>query len=405
MGFEGDVAGNIAALLGIDPANIRVTNIVRESRKKRWAPFAPTWDMSENIVMEMTIEPPPKTSQNSSTTASGTPAMEYGDLKQAMADLTNGFQNGSIGATLGINVTTMAMQEPIYVPQPEDLPPQCNWQDEDPTAECYLDPSDNAQDGVLWSEASQANATAKLEENLKVTELKQPKKLMVMTEPSGAFEMQPFGVQPEIYAVDQDGKYIGTVGADADPWLVTASIANGTGALINGSDSVEDATSGAFDVGGRPLSVKFTNWSTLNPEGSPFSAEVSVWDEALDVEAGAEVAPVAATCTISLDADAIAGGAALEGTTEVPVVDGKASFDDLEVTGSVVGSQLMVSCSDADNFNHVGTSGDFNVHPYPRTGNLKETHQKFTFKGNGAALNNIIKGVADIIKEAAASTA
>ena len=133
--------------------------------------------------------------------------------KQAMADLTNGFQNGSIGATLGINVTTMAMQEPIYVPQPEDLPPQCNWQDEDPTAECYLDPSDNAQDGVLWSEASQANATAKLEENLKVTELKQPKKLMVMTEPSGAFEMQPFEVQPEIYAVDQDGKYIGTVGA------------------------------------------------------------------------------------------------------------------------------------------------------------------------------------------------
>ena len=30
--FEGDVAGNIAALLGIDPSNIRVTNIVRESR-------------------------------------------------------------------------------------------------------------------------------------------------------------------------------------------------------------------------------------------------------------------------------------------------------------------------------------------------------------------------------------
>jgi len=324
------------------------------------------------------------------------------------------------------------------VPQPEDLPPQCNWQDEDPTAECYLDPSANAQDGVLWSVASVANATAKLEENLKVTELKQPKKLMVMTEPSDAFEMQPFGVQPEIYAVNEDGKYIGTVGAEADPWLVTASIANGTGALINnvtcafksgicafedmaidamgfdyaltytltyGSDSVEDASSRVFDVGGRPLSVKFTNWSTLNPEGSPFSAEVSVWDDALDVEAGAEVAPVAATCTISLGVDAISAGATLEGTTEVPVVDGKASFDDLEVMGSVVGSQLTVSCSDADNFSHVGTSGDFNVHPFPRTGNLKETHQKFTFKGDGAALSNIIKAVADLIQEAAASSA
>merc|ERR1712142_701534 len=30
--FEGDVAGNIAALLGIDPANIRVTNVVRKER-------------------------------------------------------------------------------------------------------------------------------------------------------------------------------------------------------------------------------------------------------------------------------------------------------------------------------------------------------------------------------------
>lgn len=89
----------------------------------------------------------------------------------------------------------------------------------------------------------------------------------------------------------------------------------------------------------------------------------------------------------------------------MPTTDGKASFDDLEVTGSVVGSQLTVSCSDADNFSHVGTSGDFNVHPFPKTGNLKETHQKFTFKVDGAALSNIIKGVADIIQEAAASTA
>merc|ERR1711973_769899 len=32
--FEGDVAGNIAALLGIDPANIRVTNIVREQKEE-----------------------------------------------------------------------------------------------------------------------------------------------------------------------------------------------------------------------------------------------------------------------------------------------------------------------------------------------------------------------------------
>ena len=66
--------------------------------------------MSENIVLEMTIEPPPKTSLNSTTTMGGGAAMEIGDLKTAMADLSNGFQNGSIGGALGMNVTTMAMQ-------------------------------------------------------------------------------------------------------------------------------------------------------------------------------------------------------------------------------------------------------------------------------------------------------
>merc|ERR1712013_141288 len=239
---------------------------------------------------------------------------------------------------------TMAMQEPIYVPTPEDLPPQCLWQDEDPLADCYLDPSQNGQDGIPWSEASIANATAKLEESLAVKELKVPKKLMVMEEPGNAFEMLPFGVQPVIYAVDQDGKYVNEVGGEAAPWLVTASVSNGTGLLINnitcsfkaglcqfedmaidtmghdyeltfsltyGSDSVEDATSAGFDVGGRPLSVKFTDLDILNPEGAPFSAVVAVWD---------------------------------------------------------------------DDFNHVGASGDFNVHRYPRTGNLKETSQKFSFK-------------------------
>merc|ERR1712002_596966 len=320
--FEGDVAGNIAALLGIDPSNIRVTNVVREGRKKR---FAPTWDNSEDIVMEMTIEPPPKTNLTSNETVNNSTAMEYGDLKNAMANMTNGFQDGSIGAALGLNVTGMSVQPPIYVPTAEDLPSQCIWQDEDPLADCYLSPENNGQDGIPWSEASIANATAKLEESLAVKELKVPKKLMVMEEPGNAFEMLPFGVQPIIYAVDQDGKYVSEVGAEADPWLVVASVSNGTGLVINnitcafkaglcqfeniaidtmghnyeltfslsyGSDSVEDATSAAFDVGGRPLSVKFTDLDILNTEGTPFSAVVAVWDDALDMKAAIDVAPL-----------------------------------------------------------------------------------------------------------------
>jgi len=85
----------------------------------------------------------------------------------------------------------------------------------------------------------------------------------------------------------------------------------------------------------------------------------------------------------------------------VAVVDGEANFADLEVTGEVTGSQLMVSCSDADDFSHVGASGDFNVHRYPRTGNLLNTKQKFSFNGDGQKLKNVISALGDFIQDAA----
>merc|ERR1712079_80685 len=175
--FEGDVAGNIAALLGIDPANIRVTNIVREGRRKKR--FAPTWDNAEDIVMEMTIEPPPVTNLTEGSTAGNGSAMSYNDLKATMADLTNSFQNGSMAASLAANmnisINTMATQEPIYVPQPEDMVGlDCIPQDEDPEGECYFGPEDNTVGGVSWAEQSQANATQRLEENLAVNEVKMP---------------------------------------------------------------------------------------------------------------------------------------------------------------------------------------------------------------------------------------
>merc|ERR1719369_2409806 len=230
--FEGDVAGNIAALLGIDPSNIRVTNVVREGKRKKR--FAPTWDNSENIVLEMTIEPPPLTNLSETTTVSGTPTMNITELKNVVSALTNGFQDGSIGSALGINVTSMATNEPIYVPTPEDMVGlDCIPQDEDPEGECYFGPEDNAQTGVPWSEASQANATKRLEENLRETVLQQPTALRISVQPSQGFEMTPFSVQPEIYMVDQDNKYVSEVGTEFDPWVVTASISSGSGSLIN----------------------------------------------------------------------------------------------------------------------------------------------------------------------------
>merc|ERR1719300_983191 len=231
--FEGDVAGNIAALLGIDPSNIRVTNVVREGKRKKR--FAPTWDNSENIVLEMTIEPPPLTNLSETTTVSGTPTMNITELKNVVSALTNGFQDGSIGNALGINVTSMATNEPIYVPTPEDMVGlDCIPQDEDPEGECYFGPEDNTVGGVSWAEQSQANATQRLEENLAVNEVKMPSAMVIGSEqPFTASEMSPINPKIKIYLVDDVGEFVHEVGGDADPWIITASLANGPGDLAN----------------------------------------------------------------------------------------------------------------------------------------------------------------------------
>ena len=62
--------------------------------------------------------------------------------------------------------------------------------------------------------------------------------------------------------------------------------------------------------------MKFTGLDLLNPENQPFTAVVSIWDEALDSVAVGGVAPSAVTCTIALTG---VSGVELEGTTEVTV--------------------------------------------------------------------------------------
>jgi len=225
------------------------------------------------------------------------------------------------------------------------------------------------------------------------------------------------------------------VGTEFDPWVVTASLVTGAGSLINNvtcnfiggmcefdnlaidsmgenytiqfdltyptTADIVGVTSQAFDVGGRPLSVKFTGLNPLNAEHQPFTAVVSIWDDALDEPAGGAVAPPAVSCSVTLVG---ASGVTLEGTTEVTVTDGVATFDDLQVTGMAVGAQLVVSCKDDDDFMHMGTSDDFNVHPYPRTGNLKDAKTAFTYSGNAKNVGKVLNAFANAIQKEGGST-
>ena len=334
--FEGDVAGNIAALLGVDPSLIRVTNVVREGsvRKKR--------ETLENVILEVTIEPPPAMGIND------TLAIDYNGLLEVTSKLTNAFQDGTMGATLGLNLTTVEINEPIYVPT-ESL--GCIPQDEDPNGECYLGPEDNALTGKPYSVLSQELAAQRLEENLRSSKLQVPSVLKIMNQPGQASELKAFANQPKLYTVDANGDTVAELGTTSDPWIVTATLASGTGNLINNATckfiggycefedlaidtmgtgftidfeityptthSIASVISDTFAVAGRPIGVKFTALPTLTPVNTTFNIEVTAWDEALDQPAEASKLPTSVVeCELILfDADT----EVLEGSTTASI--------------------------------------------------------------------------------------
>merc|ERR1712025_1217133 len=216
---------------------------------------------------------------------------------------------------------------------------------------------------------------------------------------------------------DQDNATVNEVGTEADPWIVTATIANGAGGVINnvtcsfsqglcvfenlaidtmgegyqlqfeltypGTEAeIAPVVSDAFDVGGRALSAKFSQLNTLNPVNQTFTAVVTVWDDALDMPADASVIPADITCTMSvLGVD----GVELMGTLDVAVAaDGSATFSDLQIAETVSNGILAVTLSDP-----------FNVHPYPKTGMVRSEAADFTYSGTIEDISSLLTAFAD----------
>jgi len=47
----------------------------------------------------------------------------------------------------------------------------------------------------------------------------------------------------------------------------------------------------------------------------------------------------------------------------------------------------------------MGTSEDFNVHPYPRTGNLKDAKTAFTYNGNAKNVGKVLNAFANAMQK------
>ena len=145
--FEENVVNNLAGLLGIDPSNIRVTNVVREGsvgRKKRDTEVItnvefeigppPLDDLVDFVPEEYTYQPATQqtpdpqfttASYTLATTASPTttPYEEYPEgylnydmLQNVQAMIVNEFQTGNITLE-GIDITGLTVEEPILPPE------------------------------------------------------------------------------------------------------------------------------------------------------------------------------------------------------------------------------------------------------------------------------------------------
>ena len=246
---------------------------------------------------------------------------------------------------------------------------------------------------------------------------------------------------------DENGDTVNVVGSSSDPWIVTASIASGPGALANnltcafeqglcvfedlavdteGEDyslsfelthpsdldtPVPAVVSYLFDVGARILSAEFTDLDTLVPVNQTFNATVSVWDTALDTEAEVALVPANITCSLALMG---VEGVEIMGTLDVQVTGNQkdlsslyvlycpgsqATWTDLQVPETISNAYLGANCMAADSTEFVSyTLSDlFNVHPYPKTGRMREATADFTYNGPLGPVDDVLSAFAATI--------
>ena len=126
-----------------------------------------------------------------------------------------------------------------------------------------------------------------------------------------------------LYVTDDSGQLVSVLGDESDPWEVTVSVVSGPGIILGNitvpfvgglatfdgvfldtrgsgyilefaitypANSIIPATSSnMFAVGGRPLGLRFNEFNILQPQNTSFAINATIWDEALDQAAAADV--------------------------------------------------------------------------------------------------------------------
>jgi len=445
--FEENVVENLAGLLGIDPSNIRVANIVREGsvrRRKRSTETQatitfeigppPAEELGDEFIPEewtyttaagpVTVNPiystPPPTARP--TTPWVTPFPDYltfDSLQPLQVILANEFQAGNLSSAMNLTLTGFTMVEPI--PEPMAPPP-------------YTSPEERGQVTELtWAEQSALNNTA-LVELISEQEYAVPDSLRLVRQPQNVREMQIIDPPLSLYLASETGAVVSNLGDDSDPWNCTVTVTNGTGSLsgevtvpfLDGfadftdlridaageyyeltftvsspDNSLDSLSTQPFTVEIRPLSLKVLEVAKMVPENAVFSIEPTIWDEALDAAASSDVVSgIQWDCSVQLVGNGNAG--VLSGTMSKSGLSGAIVFDDLTIDAAGLDYTIETTCQSADYGNNqllLTESPPFNVHTWPEVGMLKESLLDFEYVGPYAQVESVISAFTNSVVE------
>jgi len=407
--FEQNVVGNLAGLLGIDPKMIMVTEIVRESNRKKRDAGTSSFGATLNIETD--------TNRNrSENTPVDFEEVEKIESKLVTAALTNQIVSSDSSAVSfsGLNIEK-AVKEPVA--------PVLNLTSEER----------QAVGGKTFAEKNQ-EADEALREEYSEVKIEAPEQIRLFSKTDIVKEMEKFEII--VYLATGKGSLVGIAGGSGgDPWTCKLSKVSGTGDIdgtreVNvdkgyaifddialtkkGSDYVlkfeltppnsTPLTSLIIDtieVEDRPLNLKEEKQNVVIPQNKTFSIDINIWDAALDSKAEkSTLAQIEWTCRLSfLKGQNV--NATIDGTLELTVEAGNPMvvFDDLVIDTPGLNYRLSTECVSTayETINLV--SAPFHVYPTPQLEVDEEAVIKFNFEGPLANIWNLTKALNPLVSD------
>ncbi|XP_076030840.1 fibrocystin-L-like [Oratosquilla oratoria] len=254
--FEENARDNIAYLLGINPANIRVTNIIREDSRRRRST-----ESVQQVEVEIAKGPSSSTNESASETVTEGDDLSYDDLLDVGTKVVNCFQTNTCPDT-NLTIAKLEVLDPI--PPPAEPGPRLSEEEA----------SEIVEDGELFSDKQQQQELEALNETQKSVEYAKPGRSELANVMSSVGEIYvPFQDPPQVHILDTDGEVLKGVGHSSDPWLLQVTLSGGDPQAVlvgNSTAPFIDGVASFDDLSVSKIGSGYTlNFSIVYPDIAP----------------------------------------------------------------------------------------------------------------------------------------